>query len=379
MAAKRRIRTNALPDEPGQTPITLTRVEPPLPYLRPDHRGLKWEVAVGVGVVAFLLLVLSGIGWFLVARSGEPAKGAPRIAGAVDDPGLALQAPAGDPAGPRQARESVIRVLPIPDEPVGQEPAQEQARPIRLPDHPLGGLTPPAVKEMPQAPPKQAPAFEPMPVVGPPQPPAKVTVFMGLKALGRRICIIADSSGSMQFNNRMGRLKKELTSTLLSLGSDQEFYVIYFSSGAMPMPAKTWRRGGRDAKRILPWVNAQPADGATEPLTAFTRAFRLKPRPDAIFFLTDGIIPKNVPDAVARRNAKEPVKIPIHTILFGGELAETRPAGVERVPVRIGRRVTMVTRPRMVRVTEKDEGQLERISRESGGSHRFVPDVGGER
>jgi hypothetical protein len=197
---------------------------------------------------------------------------------------------------------------------------------------------------------------------------------MGIKAEGKRFCIIADCSGSMKFKGRMERLKKELKQTLKDLDADQQFYVIFFSTFPNPM-GKGWRNGGKDAKRAGIWIDNQMADGGTEPLPAFRLAFKLNPRPDVMFFLTDGLIPKDVPAAVDRLNTKGgKTRVPIHTILFGGELAEMRVAGVERVPVRVGNRVTMVTRPRLVPVVEKDEGQLQQVSKDSGGTHRFVPD-----
>ncbi len=198
---------------------------------------------------------------------------------------------------------------------------------------------------------------------------------MGLKAPGKRFCIIADCSGSMAFNDRMTRLKLEMRKTLKALSPDQEFYVIYFSATAIPMPAKSWRRGGKDVAKILPWIGGQQPEGNTEPLPAFERAFRLDPLPDAIFFLTDGLIPITVPQGVARLNGMGKNKVPINTILFGGELAGVGER-IVMVPVRVGNKMTMVPRKILVPKREKDEGQLEQIARDSGGTHRFVPDFG---
>src|SRR5262249_4723030 len=69
----------------------------------------------------------------------------------------------------------------------------------------------------------------------PPVPAPSSATFMGIKAPGKRFCIIANCSGSMAFNNRMVRLKKEVARTLNALSDDQEFYVIYFNSDAIPM------------------------------------------------------------------------------------------------------------------------------------------------
>jgi hypothetical protein len=251
----------------------------------------------------------------------------------------------------------------VPELPVVETP-QTVPQPALPPPADPGPAEKPAVPKIEPKP--QQPAL--------PQPASPSALFMGIRSLGKRICIIADCSGSMAFNNRMVRLKKEMARTLKALSPDQEFYVIYFSSTAIPMPAKSWRRGGRDVKRILPWIGAQPADGSTEPMPAFARAFRLKPRPDVIYFLTDGIIPAGVPAQVARLNGAGQDRVPINAILFGGELPGVEQR-VEMVPVRSGRKIVMVPRKRAVAKVEKDEGQLERIARDSGGTYRFVPDA----
>jgi hypothetical protein len=372
----------AAPEE--EPPITLTRVEPALRRAGRGRVGPSRELLVGAGVVAVMLFLLVGVGLYLVARAvaqPAPSEAAARVTApsAPSEPELAPPVASVD-----RPRKPDAGTLPIREEPVSKTLPADPTPSTPLPVPPLGdgpqGVAKLDLLPMPRMEPKAEqkpdPKPDPQPVVQPIVPVGvpKSAVFMGTKALGKRFCIIADCSGSMQFNNRMVRLKRELARTLLALDSDQEFYVIYFSATAIPMPATTWRRGGRDVKRILPWVNAQPANGSTEPMPAFNRAFRLNPRPDAIFFLTDGIIPESVPDGVARLNAK--ARVPVHTILFGGELASKRPAGVERVPVvRGGRVVGWINRPRVVAVVEKDNGQLERVARDSGGTHRFVPDT----
>ena len=101
-------------------------------------------------------------------------------------------------------------------------------------------------------------------------------------------------------------------------------------------------------------------------MPAFEPRLPAQPKPDVIFFLTDGIIPTNVPvQGGSRLNAR--AKVAINTILFGGELA-TVESRVEMVPVLSGRKIVMVPRKRLVPKNEKDEGQLEQIlMRDSGG------------
>jgi hypothetical protein len=330
------------------------------------------------------------MGWYLASRATESPPAGPELAitetsapsaptppaspqSAVPERPVADQAPVkeqppaqGQARGPSQVTEQNRS---------GQQTAEEkqpgQQMPEEDPPLPLPQLLTEAQPDAPRQPgAAKALAEQPVPKGLPPS-----ATFMGIRALGKRICIIADCSGSMAFNNRMTRLKLEMRKTLRDLKPDQEFYVIYFSTNAIPMPAKTWRKGGTDVEKMLRWIGAQPADGGTEPMPAFQRAFRLDPRPDTIFFLTDGLIPKNTPQGVARLNGVGKNKIPIHTILFGGELAGVEERIVmERVLV--NRRWTLVPRRVPVAKMEKDEGQLEQVSRDSGGSHRFVPDTG---
>ena len=77
-------------------------------------------------------------------------------------------------------------------------------------------------------------------------------------------------------------------------------------------------------------------------VSSFMSVFDLEPRPDVIFFLTDGIIPQDTAAKVRLYNSTGRV-IPINTIAFGS------PAGQE---------------------------QLKQIAADSEGVYRFVP-VGG--
>jgi uncharacterized protein with von Willebrand factor type A (vWA) domain len=139
--------------------------------------------------------------------------------------------------------------------------------------------------------------------------------FLTSKARGKRFCIIADCSGSMT-GAPIFYLKKEMVQTLAGLRDDSQFYVIFFSDTALPMPSTTWVNGGKaNVARAVPWIQAIPAHGGTQPLPAFVKAFQLTPRPDVVFFMTDGIIPLSVPDDVAILNRTEP-RIVINTIMF---------------------------------------------------------------
>jgi hypothetical protein len=155
----------------------------------------------------------------------------------------------------------------------------------------------------------------------PPEPPKDVAAlqynaqFLGSQGQGRRFCIIADNSGSMS-GAKIADLRAQLLKTLKALNGDGEFYVYCFNSKTEPMPHPTWLKAGApEAEKVRAWVGDIRATGGTQPVPAFEAAFKLRPPPDVIFFMTDGLIPANVPDRVVALNAATP-KVVVNTIMF---------------------------------------------------------------
>jgi hypothetical protein len=198
---------------------------------------------------------------------------------------------------------------PVPLEPAPNPPEKpEPAAPAPT--------DPPMPKPKPE--PKPAPA---KPVVKPEKPaPEKEqsqlqrVSFLGTVAEGRRFFFIADNSGSMA-GVKMTMLKNELAATLKSLNADSQFYVTFFNTEVIPLPAKGWQKGQKDVPKALQWIAAMGVGGGTNPQPAFDMAFNVKPRPDVIFFMTDGQIPATVPLRVRKLNEADP-KIVIHTIMM---------------------------------------------------------------
>lgn len=117
--------------------------------------------------------------------------------------------------------------------------------------------------------------------------------FFGLNSKSKRIVYVVDSSKSMNFphesvgKTRLGRVKLELAKAIYSMDENQEFFVIFFSDFAIPMPARKLQPATPEAKnKFLSWVARVPGVGTTEPLEALLLALRLQP--DTIYFLTDG-------------------------------------------------------------------------------------------
>ncbi len=143
-------------------------------------------------------------------------------------------------------------------------------------------------------------------------PPVRAR-FMGVEASGRRFCIIADRSGSMQFEGKLAYLKKEVLKTAGDIKGGARFFVILFNDNATAIPANHWLGGKADVDATERWLETVVAQGSTDPLPAFQVAFKMRPKPDAIFFMTDGIIQPTVPGSVLALNAGKR-RVPIHAI-----------------------------------------------------------------
>ena len=151
--------------------------------------------------------------------------------------------------------------------------------------------------------------------------PGKAT-FMGAEASGRRFLIIADRSASMGRGGKFERLVAEINATVKDLKSGAKFYVILYDDTAVPFPGTRWLSGRADAASLEAWMAGQDAGGTTNPLPAFQIAFtQVHPRPDAIFFMTDGLFAPEVAELIPPLNSARRV-VPIHTISFVDRRAE---------------------------------------------------------
>ncbi len=147
--------------------------------------------------------------------------------------------------------------------------------------------------------------------------------FFGVEAKGSRFLYICDVSGSMDWDEngvangkRLRTLKKELTSSIQGLLEHMQFYVIFFSSGAMPINADNnkWIMARDTGKKwAVDKIGNLHAFGGTEPWPAFELAFQMKPAPDAIYFMTDGEFDPTVALRIQAINVGSR-KIPIHCI-----------------------------------------------------------------
>jgi hypothetical protein len=164
------------------------------------------------------------------------------------------------------------------------------------------------------------------------------TSFFGVEARGSRFAYVVDVSGSMT-GPRIANLKEQLVKSINALAENFSYSVLAFSSGATPLGGRrAWTFADDKGKK---WGRGEiyrlEANGETNPETAFKIVWELKPRPDAIYFLTDGEFKPEDADLIILQDRE--FRIPIHCICL-----------------------------------ESNEGEdlMKRIARESGGTYTYI-------
>ena len=146
--------------------------------------------------------------------------------------------------------------------------------------------------------------------------------FFGVEARGTRFAYVVDVSGSMNIAGKIDLLRQELAKSIEALLENAEFLVVLYNSDASPLGGRTaWVEGTPAGKR---WARAAlakvSAGGGTNPLPGFEIVFGRRPRPDAIYFMTDGEFDAQVAVDIMRMNSE--ARIPIHCITFVNKDAE---------------------------------------------------------
>lgn len=146
--------------------------------------------------------------------------------------------------------------------------------------------------------------------------------FFGIEAKGNRFVYIVDVSGSMSVGGKIEALKSQILESVNGLLESSHFLIILFSSDSKPLGGRAeWVEAGAAGKRfarlhLLPVI----ADGGTEPMNGFEMAFAMRPRADAIYFMTDGEFGEDPSDKIAYMNRS--LKVPIHCICFVSNAGE---------------------------------------------------------
>jgi len=138
--------------------------------------------------------------------------------------------------------------------------------------------------------------------------------FFGVEARGARFAFIVDVSGSMG-GPKLESLKEQLVGSISGIVDSGSYIVVAFSSGPQPLhPAVRWMdASAKNKKDSTTMIRRLEAAGGTEPLGSFQLVFGLRPRPDAIYFMTDGDFDDAIIETIARLN-RGARKVPIHCI-----------------------------------------------------------------
>ena len=146
--------------------------------------------------------------------------------------------------------------------------------------------------------------------------------FFGARTAGDSFVFIVDNSGSMN-GKRFLLAVQELNSAIEGLQKNQKFYVIFYNSIAVPMPHTRIRKllsaSKRNKSKATKWISKQKTTGGTMPQEAVIMGLKLKPQ--VIFFLTDGIMPREIRTTFQDYN-KRSIKTIVHTIAFQSRAGE---------------------------------------------------------
>ena len=142
--------------------------------------------------------------------------------------------------------------------------------------------------------------------------------FFGVEARGSRFAYVVDISLSMA-DDRLAALKVALGESVDALLEHTHFAIVLYNSDAYPLSTRGWipatDRSKRDTRRNIRGIRAT---GGTNPVPAFEIVFSMKPRPDAVYFMTDGQFqaPDRVAARIARLNERGLRRTAIHCITF---------------------------------------------------------------
>lgn len=172
--------------------------------------------------------------------------------------------------------------------------------------------------------------------------------FFGVEARGSRFAFVVDVSGSMMDESKIGALRAALIESIEGMLDSASFCVILYSSTAMPLMGDRWCRATEENKQAARRNVLQVVpSGSTNPLPAFVGVFELKPRPDVIYFMTDGVFPPEVegelPTFIEQQNRGDDIRVAVHCITFADRGAEKL---MRRIARQSGGSYTHVEAPR---------------------------------
>jgi hypothetical protein len=142
--------------------------------------------------------------------------------------------------------------------------------------------------------------------------------FFGIAAQAHRVVYVVDASQSMM-GSPLNRACRQLEQSLRNLDPDQSFAIIFFGheSPAFPRSGELAFATEENTSEAIKWTKTVRARGGTRATDALARALRL--RPQVVFFLSDGAIPRDLVQ-LARQTLQQGTVI--HTVglmAYGGQ------------------------------------------------------------
>lgn len=147
--------------------------------------------------------------------------------------------------------------------------------------------------------------------------------FFGVEAAGSRFAFVVDWSGSMAHGGKVEAAVNELRQSIQGMGAESSFFIALYASSAASLGSRAdWMDASDRGKR---WASTQlgrapPPRGGTNPIPGFEMLTTLRPRPDAIYFMTDGEFPEDQAPLILALHSE--LQAPIHCITFVNRRAE---------------------------------------------------------
>ncbi|MDX2132519.1 MAG: VWA domain-containing protein [Planctomycetota bacterium] len=153
--------------------------------------------------------------------------------------------------------------------------------------------------------------------------------FFGVEATGHRFAYIVDVSASMD-DVRMNALRRELIRSVEALLETAQFMIIKYSSDAKQIgDVEGWQEASPAVRRAMrAHIDGLLAEANTFPVPGFEIVAARRPRPDAIYFMTDGEFSDD--DTTRIIAMAKQMKVPVHGICLGSQEGETRMRAIAR-------------------------------------------------
>lgn len=147
--------------------------------------------------------------------------------------------------------------------------------------------------------------------------------FFGVEARGNRFAYIVDVSSSME-GGRIEQLRRALTASIDALLETSEFAIVQFSTDSRVVGERTgWTQASPAGKKnIKIHIGMLFPDGATNPVPGFQIISAIRPRPDAIYFMTDGEFTEEGVEAIIQLSRE--MRAPVHCICLESNEGESK-------------------------------------------------------